>query len=141
MIKFLVPVDGSECANRAVEHLIRLIGGTQPAEIHLLNVRNPVDAWEVKRFLTEEEIIKTQIDKGEVDLQSARALLDAAGLTYNAHIEIGPIASTIVKLATDLACDAIIMGTRGRGDIAKLVLGSIATKVIYLAEIPVTLVK
>ena len=33
------------------------------------------------------------------------------------------------------------MGTRGMGTIANLALGSVATKVIHLANIPVTLVK
>ncbi len=141
MLTFLIPVDGSEYAERAVKHAIRLIGGTQPAEIHLLNVRYPVDAWEVKRFLTEEEIDKMHLDKGTAHLQSARALLDAGGLIYSAHVETGPIAETIIERATDLGCDAIIMGTHGRGMLSNLLMGSIAIKVIALAQIPVTLVK
>jgi nucleotide-binding universal stress UspA family protein len=33
------------------------------------------------------------------------------------------------------------MGTRGLGPIANLVIGSVATKVIHLVEVPVTLIK
>ncbi|MBK1721571.1 universal stress protein [Thiocystis violacea] len=141
MIKFLVPIDGSESADRAVRHLIQLARGRELAEIHLLNVRKPIDAWEVRRFLTEEEIAQTQADEGAADMASARALLDEAGLTYSAHIEIGAIAPTIARIATDLACDAIIMGTHGRGELASLLLGSTATKVIHMVTIPVTLVR
>ncbi len=37
--------------------------------------------------------------------------------------------------------DVIVMGTRGMGALANLALGSTATKVVHLAEVPVTLVK
>ncbi len=67
MIKFLVPVDGSESAQHAVRHLIQLAHCREPAEIHLLNVRKPIEAWEVRRFLTTEEITQTQQDEGETD--------------------------------------------------------------------------
>lgn len=40
-----------------------------------------------------------------------------------------------------MKCTHIIMGTRGRGRVAALVLGSVALKVVQLARIPVTLVK
>ena len=38
-------------------------------------------------------------------------------------------------------CDAIVMGTRGMGSIGSLMLGSVATKVVHLTKLPVTLVK
>jgi len=41
----------------------------------------------------------------------------------------------------DTECDAIIMGTRGMGSLANLVIGSVTTKVIHLVEVPVTLIK
>ena len=47
----------------------------------------------------------------------------------------------LAKRAEELGCDEIIMGTRGMGAIGNLVMGSVATKVVHLAGIPVTLVK
>jgi nucleotide-binding universal stress UspA family protein len=35
----------------------------------------------------------------------------------------------------------IVMGTRGQGAVGNLLLGSVATKVIHLSKVPVTLVK
>ena len=141
MIKFLIPVDGSEPSDNAVRHLIRLARELEAVEIHLLNVRGPVAAWEVRRFLTEEEIDQTQRAEGENELQSARALLDAAGLTYSAEVRIGSIAQTIADYAAERGCDAILMGSHGRGGLANLLLGSVATKVVHLAPVPVTLVR
>ena len=47
----------------------------------------------------------------------------------------------ITRKAEELNCDAIIMGTRGMGALGNLVMGSIATKVVHLTRLPVTLVK
>lgn len=141
MMTFVVPVDGSEYADRAVRYLIKLAGSQTPEAIHLVNVRKPIDAWEVRRFLTDEEIEATQRREGEHDMASARALLDEAGIAYNTHVLIGPIAPTIASFATEQGCDAIVMGSHGRGELGNLLLGSIATKVIHLTTIPVTLVR
>ena len=48
---------------------------------------------------------------------------------------------SIVSCAETLGCDGIVMGTRGMGAIGNLVAGSVATKVIHLTKLPVTLVK
>jgi nucleotide-binding universal stress UspA family protein len=141
MMRFLVPVDGSIHSERAVEHLIRLTKCREAAEIHLINVREPVDSWEVRSFLTEEEIARIQQKEGEEDLRGARALLEAAGATYEARILAGPVPQTIAEYAAANHCDQIVMGTHGRGGLATLFLGSVAAKVIHLAQIPVTLVR
>jgi nucleotide-binding universal stress UspA family protein len=141
MMRFLVPVDGSTHGERAIAHVIRLAKCRDKPDIHLINVREPVDSWEVRRFLTEEEIARVQQSEGEEDLRAARALLDAAGVAYEAQVLAGPVAQTIAHYADTHKCDQIIMGTHGRGGLATLFLGSVAAKVIHLAHVPVTLVR
>jgi nucleotide-binding universal stress UspA family protein len=140
-MKFLVPVDGSECSLRAVAYLIRLAKCREVAEIQLLNVREPADAWEIRRFLNADEIGKLQQSEGEVDLADARALLDKAGVPYRAQVRVGPLAQTIADYAAEQACDSIVMGTHGRGGLTDLFLGSVASKVVHLTRLPVTLIK
>ena len=60
---------------------------------------------------------------------------------YDARVIARPIAQTIANHARQLGCDQIIMGSQGRGALAGLLLGSVATKVIDLTQIPVTIVK
>ena len=62
-------------------------------------------------------------------------------MPYTAGILIGEIAETITKDASDRHCDMIVMGTRGMGTIGSLLMGSVATKVVHLADVPVALVK
>jgi nucleotide-binding universal stress UspA family protein len=140
-MKFLVPTDGSENADRAVQHVIDLARCRESVEVLLLNVRAPVDAWEVRRFLNDEEIAELQKKEGEDDLRSARLLLDASGVPYSAHVVTGPVAQTIADFAEQQGCNYIVMGTHGRGGLASLFLGSTAAKVVHLAKMPVTLVK
>ena len=73
--------------------------------------------------------------------REAKALLDAAGIAYEAKVLVGPVAQTIADYAAEQGCDSIVMGTHGRGGLAELFLGSVAAKVIHLTRLPVTLIK
>jgi nucleotide-binding universal stress UspA family protein len=141
MKKVLIPVDGSETSLRAIRHLIEMARCREPVEVLLLNVEEAQDGWEVRRFLTDEEIAKIQQGEGQDQLRAARELMDAAGVPYRAQVAIGPVAETIAEFAKDQGCNHIVMGARGRGTVASLLLGSVVTKVIHLASVPVTVVK
>jgi nucleotide-binding universal stress UspA family protein len=140
-MRYLIPVDGSECSRRAVEHAIRLARCPESPVIHLLHVRPPVEAWEVRSFLNDEEIEQEQQREGEACLREARDLLDAAGVAYQAHVAVGSIAETIARYADENGCDFIVMGTHGRGGLSRILMGSVATQVVHLSQLPVTLVK
>lgn len=142
MLKLLIPVDGSTNAQRVVSRTIRFLQNDCPAaEVHVLNVQSPIEAWEVKRFIPKTEIEALLQSRGGDALAAARALLDEANIAYTPHVRIGPVAETIVEFAREIGCNHIVMGTRGMGAVGTLLLGSIATKVIHLADVPVTLVK
>ncbi|WP_300453063.1 universal stress protein [Accumulibacter sp.] len=141
MLKALIPFDGSDNALRAVDHLIHLVRNREPMTVHLLNVREPIDAWEVRRVLTADEITALQLSEGDDILQPARQRLDAAGVPYVAEVLIGDVGPTIARHAEESGCDKIIMGSRGVSAIAGLLLGSVTTKVIHFAQVPVTVVK
>jgi len=141
MLKALIPFDGSDNALRAVDHLISLVQAREPMEVHLLHVRQPIDSWEIRRVLTADEIAALQLSEGEDTLQAARQRLEAAGIAYTAKILVGDVAQTIARHAAEIGCDTIIMGSGGASAIAGLLLGSVTTKVIHFAQVPVTVVK
>jgi len=141
MLKALIPVDGSENSMRAIRHAIGLVQGREPMELHVVNVQEPVEAWEVKRVFKPEEIEAMQELDGGDELRAARELLNQAQVPYICEVLLGEVAESIVKYARDHDCDKIIMGTHGRSALTQLFLGSVTTKVIQLSDIPVTLVK
>ena len=141
-MKILIPVDGSENALRAVGHIVDHRNQfREPVEIHLLNVQPPIASGSVKMFISQQQLNDYYRDEGMAALNEARALVDRAGLPLHHHIGVGEIAPTIANYAKEKGCQQIVMGTHGRGGLAGMLLGSVATKVIHLAEMPVLLVK
>jgi len=141
MLKILLPVDGSENSDRAARHLIGMVGHCGAMDIRVMNVQPPFLYIEVLLKPRQEVIDAWTHKAGKDAARSACALLDAAGIPYTLELAEGEVAETLVQHAEREQCDMIVMGTRGMGTVANLVLGSVATKVIHLAHIPVTLVK
>lgn len=143
MLKILVPVDGSESSSRAVDYLIKNLGWLKDgAEIHLLNVQHQIPYGNrVSSVIGHDKLAQYHQEEGLAALKSARQKLDAAKLKYHFHIGVGDEADVICQYAKEKGGDQIFMGTRGLGSVSNLVLGSVATKVIHLSPVPVTLVK
>jgi nucleotide-binding universal stress UspA family protein len=142
MLNVLVPIDGSENALRAMRHVISPTSiCREPGQIHLLNVQPPVASGVVRLFLSREDLGGYYQEEAEKALASARQELEKAGVSFQAEVRVGDAAETAVRYAREQRCSLIAMGTRGMGSVANLLLGSVATKVIGLSEIPVLLVK
>lgn len=142
MLNILVPVDGSDNANRAVRYASQLAHGAPAARIHLLNVQTPTQGRAgISRLITQDMIDEFYADEGRQATEDARKLLDAAGVDYTSHIEFGHPATEIAAYARDHGCARIVMGTRGNGSLINILIGSVANQVLQLAQEPVTLVK
>lgn len=138
-MKILVAVDGSKPSLKAVQLLIDHIDWyrSQP-EVALVTVHLPVPAM---RHINKAQLEKYYSEEGEAMLAAAKKKLDAARLPYLARVLVGPVAETLVEHAKAERCDLIYIGTRGLTELGKALLGSTATKVLHIAEIPVLLVK
>jgi nucleotide-binding universal stress UspA family protein len=141
MLNFRDPGVGPYTPPRRAYYLVKwLHRRAEPAEIHLINVQ-PALHGEIGMFISKDQIRDYHHDEGTKALQVARGRLDQAEVHYTFHISVGDPAEVIVQFATEHHCDQIVMGTRGMGKFASLLLGSVASKVIQLADIPVMLIK
>lgn len=140
MEKLLLAVDGSESSKRATEYVCKLFANGAPLEIHLLNVQETLLVRVAVKF-SEEEREKIYKDNSDSDFVQTISLLNEKKIPYLLHYAQGAIAPTISQVADQLACDRIVMGTRGRNALVGALLGSITHKVIYYSNVPVTLVK
>jgi len=142
MLKILLPVDGSDCSARAVAQMIDHIGCLRELpEIHLLHVHPPIPVGRVQEHIGRDTLERYYREESEALLLAPRAQLDAARLSYRTHIHVGEAAEVITKVAGDLGCDLIFMGTHGRSAVTAAILGSVAARVLHLARQPVLLAK
>ena len=140
--RVLLAVDGSEGAAQAVRHVIALREDLrEPAlDLHLLNVQRPVSG-DVARFVPGQTLEDYHQERSEKALTPARAILSAAGLSFQEHRRVGDPGSEIAAVATAQGCDLIVMGTRGLGSHTAAMVGSVAQGTVAQANVPVLLVK
>ena len=137
----LIPVDGSDGALRAVAYLAGAVCPRAPAEVHLLNVQPPIMSGDIGPNVTVEMVRLARLAAGEEVLRPARELLNTNGIPCATTVLFGSPAQAIVQYVKERDIDAIVMGTRGMNALKSFVLGSVAAKVVGLADVPVTLVK
>ena len=141
MKTLLVPIDGSENSLRALDFAASQ-GKHSPVILHLLNVEPPLnDYGMVGAHLSRQQHGKMMKERAVAILKRATARASLPQVECRTHVVIGDVATTIAAAARRLKCDSIVMGTRGMGRLANLLLGSVASKVVHLARVPVTLVK
>ena len=104
------------------------------AHVHLVNVQPAVDAWEVISHLDSSAIAQWQAATSASVLDPAAKQLLACRRGGDDPPARGRRGGDDRRLRPGPACDAIVMGTRGLGAVRSLLLGSIAVKVIHLAE-------
>lgn len=141
-MKVLIPIDGSDNANRALDYVIENMAWLKEVpQVFLLNVQWKLASGNVKRFINQETINDYYREQGMEALAPARKKLDAAGLVYTYHISVGTPAEAIVQYAKEQHIDQIVMSAHGQTTLSDLLLGSVVSKVLQLATMPVLLVK
>ena len=137
----LVPVDGSEPAHKAVT-VAGDLAGRYHARLTVIHVLRGAGSGlvpeELQPYLTAEHLRLTEHD---IIQTAAREIVDreAEFLKRNGHadvdccVEVGDPARTIVEYARTHGVDLIVIGSRGRGDLGGLLLGSTSHKVAHLA--------
>jgi nucleotide-binding universal stress UspA family protein len=84
---------------------------------------------------------KYHADNGRVALKGAKPVLSRAKVAFTEKVLVGDPAPTILKFVKSSKCDLLVMGSRGLGAFKNLVLGSVATKILSMCDVPVTIVR
>jgi len=142
-MRILLAIDGSACSDRATELVSTL---TLPPEsvVRVVAIQQPfLDVLSMSWATIGDSASNTETE----ELQDARDLREAIeraeislrrpGLKLEGFLLRGRPASAIVDEAGAMEADLIVMGSRGHGTIATMVLGSTAAEVVYHAPCPV----
>lgn len=141
-LKVLLAHDGSEPSLQGVRTLVGFSARLREQPIvHLLFVHPPVPIAFAAEHVSREVLDNYYREEGEQTLSSAAILLNEAELAFTPHIHVGSVAETIVRVAGELGCELICLGTHGRGALSTALMGSVASKVVHLSHVPVLLAK
>jgi nucleotide-binding universal stress UspA family protein len=138
--KILIPVDGSPASLRALDFAIEMARQNPGTSLVLLNVQT-ISASEAASAAMGHEWHHTASQASTGVLEPAAKKCEAGSIRFNTLVKTGLVAEAIAQVARDENINHIVMGTRGLGSIQGLLLGSVAMKVVHLAEMPITLIK
>jgi nucleotide-binding universal stress UspA family protein len=155
--KVLVTLDGSELAERALTHAVRI---TEPDGYILLltvvdavvleeyvhitdllsSAMNPAVAFQANHMLKERHLTGDSRVIGErlEYLQRVADDLRAQGFKVRMEVCPGAVIPTIISTAAEF--DVLVMATHGRTGLSKFLLGSVAEGVLHKSPCPVLLV-
>ncbi|QLG49006.1 universal stress protein [Natrinema halophilum] len=132
----LIPTDGSDHAEAAAETGLEL-ATAHDAAVHVAcvadtgplgDLRLPGDAASAEDAMRgrAQEYVDTIVDRAEsADLDVTGAVLE------------GPPESELLEYARDVDADVVVMGTRGRGGVHRMAMGSVTDHIIRFGDIPV----
>jgi nucleotide-binding universal stress UspA family protein len=137
--RILVPVDFSEAAAAAANYAAALYSSGK-CELHLLHVLTPrpleyslLEPLDWRR----RELSEHRVEQALKELENFRTRVPA-GLDLRLRVSEGEAAEEIVRYAEDQTMDAVVMPTRGRNRVERLLLiGSVTMKVLHALEKPV----
>ena len=148
MKRILVAVDGSSGALKVVDFAADLANKYQ-AELVLLTVVPDLSSGVDPAFAEYARVEHIPEPAPELALAAAESTLDGArkaarakgAMRISAGPSFGDAAKEIIAAAEDRQVDLIVVGSRGHGRLAGLLLGSVAQKVVSLAPCPVVVVR
>jgi len=147
--RVLLPTDGSDTAEKAIEFAVRLFGETSCRVTLLAVVEEPVYSafWSDGLIAPEvlmppPEELREELDRrAEEMLAESAEPLRAAGLEVQPKIRFGNTAAEILQEAEEGEYDMIVMGSHGRGMLGGFLLGSVSNRVVHHARCPVLVVR
>lgn len=134
--RILLAVDGSEHSDRAVPvagDLSRRYGG----EVVVLHVREHEVTWGADIDVETADEARTLVDRVVRELKDAGTNVRGEVV----RVPLGQTPRAILDMVREEDAGLIVMGTRGLSDWGRLLMGSVAHKVVHLAEVPVLVVR
>jgi nucleotide-binding universal stress UspA family protein len=138
--KILCPVDSSACSERALDYAL-ILAERFDASLDVLHVCN------VPHYVRPDMLVSMGSEGArpvsEIAKEQAEHELDElvrkqpARVRPRLHVLIGSPAPTIVAAAKRHGHDLIVMGTHGKNQLGRIILGSVAEKVVRQAPCPV----
>lgn len=141
----LVPVDNSDLSDEAIEYAIEHHPDSEIIALHVIDVWQQSYAIPEQQGGLSEEHWKTleehAREQAQAVLDEAKQVAEEHGVEIRTETERGQVGRTLVDYADEEAVDAIVIGSHGRTGVTRILLGSVAEKVMRRAPCAVTVVR
>lgn len=140
--KILCPTDFSEPSERGLDYAGKL-AVQLGAELRILHVfQNPAFVLPMSGYVgPTSDVLFRMRTQCEESLERRRAELEKLGLRVSVEVTEGVPHEVIVSAARAMGASMIVMGTHGRTGISHAFMGSVAERVVRLADRPVLTVR
>jgi nucleotide-binding universal stress UspA family protein len=139
--KILLPIDFSPSSQAALEMAADLALHFQ-AKLHLLHVIPFFPTTTMPDFVPEASFLREERTEAEAHLAKCLAVLTERGIKATSSVEVGnDVAGNLMEVVDHEKIDMIVISTHGISGWHPLVFGSIAEKVLKMAQCPVLLLR
>ena len=135
----LLATDGSEEAEMAAGAAAGLSSSTG-ARLHIVYVLAPID-WDVYAPVPDDYFEYYEQSGWRMLEGEAKRTRDAGGSIDETHLGKGAAVDQILQLAEEIEAGMIVMGSRGRGPVTRLLMGSVSEGVVHHARCPVLVLR
>ncbi|MEF8851666.1 MAG: universal stress protein [Haloarculaceae archaeon] len=135
----LVAYDGSRPAQKAVEHAVERYADEEVVLLRVVEVSGGMLSAGVDMF---QEWLKTEREEVATEVaEEVEDLIDATDVEFRMETAVGEPAREIVEFAERNDIDTIIVGNHGREGVSRVLIGSVAERVVRRAPMTVTVVR
>lgn len=140
-MKIVLAADGSNCTKKALAYLVTHENLAGPEdEVLVVNVQ-PTLPPRVRSAVGADVVKEYQEEEAEKVLKPIRRFMDKHDIRYRTEWSVGNPAEQILRTVKKNKAHMVVMGTHGHGAIGRALMGSVATKLVAEADVPVLLVK
>ena len=142
-MKILIALDDSEHSDRALEFVTRMRwpAGSRVIAVSTLQPRAAVMASAQETAAAAAAMLEEQREHAEALLARAESTLRESGFTSEVRMLTGDPREALIHLAQAERADLLVVGSRGRTGLTKLMLGSVSSHVVTHAPCSVLVVK
>jgi nucleotide-binding universal stress UspA family protein len=139
-VNILVAIDGSEASQHAFDRALD-IARTGNASLHAVYIVETGLFSSLPADNTVEIMYNVLKHEGDSVLAKAKAQAAAARITFTPHIKFGHAGSEVIALAEKIKADLIIVGSHGKSQTDRLLIGSVSNFVVTHSKVSTMVVR
>ncbi|ADJ15625.1 universal stress protein [Halalkalicoccus jeotgali] len=139
--RILVPIDESEQSETAFEYALETFPEASITVLHAIDPRELRTYGGVEGWIDMDELAAQRRAYAQRLVDEAREHADERGITLSTAVETGKPARTVVEFVKDNDIDHVVIGSHGRSGVSRVLLGSVAERVVRRSPVPVTIVR